>query len=188
MVDIIDLCKKYQQKGMQQAQYDPREVELVDLGIEGIDLIHKKYLKNIIYSLTDKFTEQDLVYIESFCSDENTQYFSPMKLILYLHLRYQEIKMNGRELITEVLSKVIPMTFDIPQKLEAEIPENYIKEGLEGYLDINILDNFLKESVKSNFYKDEYRIILIQWLNKLKSKKIDSISNFISDQISQLPQ
>ncbi|CAD8199890.1 unnamed protein product [Paramecium octaurelia] len=188
MVDIIDLCKKYQKKGMQQAQYDPREVELVDLGIEGIDLIHKKHLKTIIYALTDKFSEQDLVYIESFCSDDNAEYFSPMKLILYLHLRYQEVKMNSRQLIKEVLEKVIPMTFDVPQKLEAEIPDNYIQDGLQGYLDINVLDNFLKESVKSNFYKDEYRVILIQQLTKLKSKKLDSISNFISDQISQLPQ
>lgn len=45
--------------------------------------------------------------------------------------------------------------------MEAEIPDNYIKDGLEGYLDINVLNNFLKESVTSNFYKEEYRVVLI---------------------------
>ena len=40
---------------MQQVKFDPREIELVDLGIESMDLIHKKHLKTIINELTDRY-------------------------------------------------------------------------------------------------------------------------------------
>lgn len=41
------------------------------------------------------------------------------------------------------------------------MPNDYVQEGLKGYIDINILDNFLQESVKSNYFKEDHRKILI---------------------------